>query len=128
MPTHSTGRPPIPAIASAAGATVRAGFTTGEATLTVRSGEAAASLVADVAEARGPPLTLTARRSLLKVGMTEQLHLETAFGITANWTSSNPAVLEPLRDGVFYARAVGKAEACAKADFRIACRQIQVVR
>lgn len=114
-----------PNIAVASGTTVYAGHTPGEATLTARVGTATATLKVKVRPANFA-LRVRPLGSALKRGEIGRVAVEVPAGLAVEWTSSNRKVLEPLRDGTYYARSRGVANACAAAAGQTACARISV--
>lgn len=114
-----------PNIAVIAAATVYAGYTPGDATLTARSGSATATLAVSV---RPAAFTLRVRAlgSSLKRGEIGRVAVEAPAGLPIEWSSSNSKVLEPLRDGTYYARSRGTADACAAGGGQTSCARIRV--
>lgn len=114
-----------PNTAAASGPTVYAGYTTGTATLTARSGSAFATLSVVVREPDAP-LRLSGRDDALKLGSVERFVANVPSGAPLEWTSSNPVVLEAMRDGAFYARRRGSSQICARSGTRHACKRVAV--
>jgi hypothetical protein len=67
-------------------------------------------------------------RASLKVGFIQRLSVDAGALAGITWTSSNPAVLQPMRDGLFYAKAPGSCQACAVAGDRTSCAFVRVAR
>ena len=105
---------------------MQAGREPGEATLTVRSGSAEATVEVVVQAGRGPAPRIVGTKADLKVGRVEQFRVEQSPTDAILWTSTNEGVLQPLRDGLFFARARGKADACAESSGKKSCRSIQL--
>jgi hypothetical protein len=101
-----------PNIAVASGTTVYAGYTPGESTLTARVGEATATVKVRVRPANFA-LRVRSPASSLKRGEIGRVVAEVPAGLAVEWSSSNKKVLEALRDGTYYARSRGVADACA---------------
>jgi hypothetical protein len=114
-----------PSIAVATGTTVYAGSTPGEATLTARVGAATATLKVSVRPANFV-LRLRPFGSSLNRGEIGRVAVDAPQGFAVEWTSSNKKVLEPMRDGTYYPRGRGIANACATAAGQTACAQIKV--
>jgi hypothetical protein len=114
-----------PNIAVVAAATVYAGYTPGDVTLTARSGSATATLKIRVRPASFS-LRLRPFGSSLKRGEISRVAVEAPAGLPIKWSSSNPAVLESLKDGAYYARSRGTADACAAGGGQTSCARIRV--
>jgi uncharacterized protein YjdB len=115
-----------PNVATAEGLTIAAGKTEGVVLVNASVGGATATV--EVAVTALPvPLKIEPSRATVAVGSTQQLRLSGSLG-TELWQSSNPAVLSPLRDGLFLARAVGGAQACAVRGRERVCANVNVVR
>jgi hypothetical protein len=117
-----------PNVGAASGTTVRSGLQPGAATLTVRSGAAHAALSLVVTAPQLTPLRISAVSNTLRVGATTRFQIEGAPGLPAQWTTSDARVLEPLQQGVYYARRRGSAKACAVVARQEACQTVQVMR
>ncbi len=117
-----------PNIAAGFGSSVQAGDRPGQALLTVRSGSSQATVNVTVRAGRHAPLRFMGTAPTMKVGRVEQLRAQGPPGVPLVWSSTKTTVLEPLRDGLFYARAAGTADACVEAQGRRSCRSIRVVR
>ena len=57
-----------------------------------------------------------------------EFRVEGSPQVSLVWSSTNPAALQPLRGGLFYARAAGRVEVCAESEGARLCRSIRVVR
>lgn len=118
----------FPNVGAASGMTVRSGLQPGAATLTVRSGAAHADLALVVTAPQRTALRISAISNKLRVGATTRFQVEGAQQLPAQWTTSDAKVLEPLQQGIYYARRRGSAKACAIVAGRQACQIVQVTR
>lgn len=117
-----------PNVGAASGTTVRSGLQAGSATLTVRSGAAHADLALVVTVPQRTTLRISAIANKLRVGATTRFQLEGARQLPAQWTTSDAKVLEPLQQGIYFARRRGSAKACAIVGGQEACQTVQVTR
>jgi hypothetical protein len=115
-----------PNIAAASGSAVRAGLLAGTATLTAMAGDGQASVEVAVTPRLLAGVNVQPTHAELKVGSVQRLSLDAGALAGIDWTSSNKAVLQPMRDGLFYAKGIGKSKACAVAGDRKSCALISV--
>jgi hypothetical protein len=117
-----------PNIAAAFGSEVHAGTAVGAATLTATAGAAQATVEVVVTQPSLGGFAVQPSRVELKVGAVQRLSVDAGAPIGITWTSSDPSVLQPMRDGLFYARAIGRSHACASAGDQKSCAQVRVTR
>jgi hypothetical protein len=116
-----------PNIATAEGLTIAGGKMEGAVLVNASVGDATAVVEVTVT-ALAALLKIEPSRATVTVGATQQLRLSGSPGSNERWQSSNPAVLFPLRDGLFLARATGSAQACAVRGLEKVCANVNVVR
>lgn len=117
-----------PNVAAAFGATVHAGQMPGTATLTASVGAAQATVQVVATTPKLGSFTIQPARASLKVGAIQRLSVDAGALAGISWTSSDPAVLQPMRDGLFYAKAPGSCQACAATGDRTTCALVRVTR
>lgn len=115
-----------PNVAAGFGNVIQAGLRTGTATLTADVGAARASLEVTVRDSLGPRFSLVPSSASIPIGAVYQVRVEGAANARVTWSSSKPAVLESLRDGLFHARAAGQAQACATVGASTSCATVHV--
>jgi len=115
-----------PNVATAEGLTIAAGKMQGAVLVQASVGDATAA-VAVAVTALAAPLKIEPSRATVTVGSTQQLWVSGPPSSADQWQSSNPAVLSPLREGLFLARAIGGAQACAVRGREKACANVNVV-
>lgn len=117
-----------PDVAAASGEAVQAGLTAGTTKLTAILGAASATIEVAVHPADGGRVALTPSRASVRAGSMQQFRAESSRGVAPVWESSDPAVLQSLRDGIFNAKTAGEAKACAVAGNTRACASVRVTR
>lgn len=116
-----------PAVAAVRQGRVDAGDSAGSAT--IRARYAGFEVRAEVVVSPSGDLGLVLNPSQLKMrpGEVRQFQASTRSGpVPAAWDSRNPAVLALVQDGLFQAKAPGRATICASAQGRRACSKVEV--
>jgi len=75
----------------------------------------------------GAGLKVEPSKVALAVGAAQSFKVANEFATKVKWTTSNAAVLRPLRDGTFLATAAGSARACAVDGNQRSCAVVNVV-
>jgi hypothetical protein len=116
-----------PEIARVDGSSLIGGHTQGSARVIATYGGQVVQVPVRVRDgAKRSIIEVRAQHRSLRVGAIEQLSTNVPNGAPLEWTSSDPAVLRPLRNGLYFAQKRGVANACARAERQASCVQIAV--
>lgn len=117
-----------PDVAAGSGTTVQAGFTSGECTLTAMVGGVTATTHVAVHSPSGVQLAINPSAATVRAGSIQQFRVDSSRQVPVSWDSTDPTILKPLRDGVFYANRPGESRACAIAGSSRSCALVRVTR
>lgn len=116
-----------PNVAAAFGSAVQAGLTPGTVSLTAVLGDTKAQ-VKVVVRPSTAAMTVEPAQVTMSIGAVQQLKVPPFYARDAKWTTSNPALLSHLHDGLFLAKAPGAAQACVVHMGAKACARVTITR